>query len=65
MLGVTCMWIASKYMEIHPPGVFDFIHQTDNIYSREQVIQQELDIVMLLDFDLTLPTIFSFFERFI
>jgi len=34
LLGVTAMLIASKYEEIFPPEVRDFIHITDDTYKR-------------------------------
>jgi hypothetical protein len=31
-VGVTAMLIASKYEEIYPPTVKDFVYITDNAY---------------------------------
>jgi hypothetical protein len=33
LLGVSAMWLASKYVEIHPPVVTDFTYVTDNNYT--------------------------------
>ena len=33
ILGVTCMFMASKYEDIYPPPVIDFVYITDNAYS--------------------------------
>ncbi len=33
LVGVTCMFIASKYEDIYPPPVIDFVYITDNAYS--------------------------------
>jgi hypothetical protein len=35
LIGVTCMLIASKYEEIYPPFIKDFIYITDQAYSKE------------------------------
>ena len=35
LLGVTSMLIASKYEEIYPPFVKDFIYITDRAYTKE------------------------------
>jgi hypothetical protein len=59
------MLIASKYHEINPPVVEDFIYITDSTYTREQILQQEHAILTLLNFDLTFPTSFTFLERFV
>jgi len=37
LVGVTCMLLASKYEEIQPPSVKDFVFITDHTYTREQV----------------------------
>ena len=35
LLGVTAMLVASKYEEIHPPIVEDFVYITDNTYTKD------------------------------
>lgn len=35
LLGVTAMLIACKYEERYPPVIEDFIHISDNTYTRE------------------------------
>lgn len=34
LVGVTAMFIASKYEEIYAPEVRDFVYITDNAYSK-------------------------------
>ena len=34
LVGVTAMLIASKYEEIYPPIVTDFVYITDNAYDK-------------------------------
>ena len=41
LLAVTCLLIATKYEEIYPPTVKDFIKCTHGKYSREQMIDLE------------------------
>ena len=41
LVGVTAMLIASKYEEIYPPIVNDFVYITDNAYTREEILQME------------------------
>jgi len=38
LVGVTAMLIASKYEEIYPPIVSDFVYITDNAYTREEIL---------------------------
>lgn len=37
LVGVTGMMLASKYEEIYPPEVRDFVYICDNAYTRDQV----------------------------
>ena len=41
LVGVTCMLIASKYEEIHPPAVDEFVYISDNTYKREEIMSME------------------------
>jgi cyclin B len=45
LIGVTCMLIASKYEEIYPPFLKDFIYITDQAYTKEQVVETEVAIL--------------------
>ena len=62
LIGVTCMLIACKYEEIYSPEVFDFVYITENSYEKKDIIQLELEILTLLDFNVTVPTSNSFYE---
>ncbi|XP_030466594.1 putative cyclin-A3-1 [Syzygium oleosum] len=64
LLSVSAMLISSKYEEITPPHVEDFCYMTDNSYTREEVVQMEVDILKALDFELGNPTIRTFLRRF-
>ena len=59
------MLIAAKYEEIYAPEVRDFIFITDKAYTREQILEQEHDILHTLDFSITIPSTYRFLERFI
>ncbi|KAK7293600.1 hypothetical protein RJT34_16470 [Clitoria ternatea] len=65
LLGVTCMLIASKYEEICAPRVEDFCLITDNTYTKAEVLKMESEVLNLLHFQLSVPTIKSFLRRFI
>lgn len=64
LVGVACMLIATKYEEIYPPFIKDFIFITDSAYNKQQILEQELDILTTLDFNLTFPTSLRFLERY-
>ena len=38
LLGVTASLIASKYEEIYPPEVNDYVYITDNAFNRNQIL---------------------------
>ena len=64
LLGVTSMLIASKYEDIYPPEIKDFIFMTDNAYTKEELIKMENDILDKIQFNMTYPTSFRFLEIF-
>ena len=41
LVGVTCMFIASKYEEIYPPDLRDFVYVTDKAYTKEEILEME------------------------
>lgn len=41
LLGVSAMLIASKYEEIYPPEVKDFVYVTDKAYSKADILEME------------------------
>ncbi len=52
LVGVASLLIATKYEEIYPPTVKDFIYLTDDTYTREQILAMEFNILHSLDFDI-------------
>lgn len=65
LLGCTCMWVASKYHEIYAPEMKDFVYISDNAFSIDDLLEMETELLCALDFQLTVPTAWSFAERFI
>lgn len=58
------MLIASKYEEIYAPEIRDFVYITDKAYTKEQILSQEFDLLITLDFNITAPSSYRFLERF-
>lgn len=52
LLGITCLYVASKFEDIHPPKVNDLCSLCDNIYTSEQVVKLEGRILSVLKFNL-------------
>ncbi|KAF7817458.1 putative cyclin-A3-1 [Senna tora] len=65
LLGVSSMFIASKYEEISPPHVEEFCHITDNTYSKAQVVEMEAAILKSLKFEMGNPTVKTFLRSFV
>ncbi len=65
LVGVTALLIACKYEEIYPPEVRDCVYITDSAYQREEVLNMEQDIVHKLGFRITVPTAYSFLQRYL
>jgi cyclin B len=63
-VGVASMFIASKYEEIYPPELKDFVYITDRAYVKSEVLEMEYKMLTSLNFDITFPTQWSFFEIF-
>lgn len=62
LLGVTCMLISCKYEEIYSPEVFDFVYITENSYEKKDIIDMEMEILIMLEFNVTVPTSNAFYE---
>ncbi|KAF0298999.1 G2/mitotic-specific cyclin-B [Amphibalanus amphitrite] len=63
MVGVTAMWIASKYEEIYAPEVNDFVVIADKSFDEEQMRVMERQILSALRFDLGRPLPLHFLRR--
>ncbi|XP_055968640.1 G2/mitotic-specific cyclin-B1 [Sorex fumeus] len=63
LVGVTAMFIASKYEEMYPPEIGDFAFVTDNTYSKHQIRQMEMKILRALNFGLGRPLPLHFLRR--
>jgi len=64
LVGITSMLIASKYQEIYPPEIRDFIYISDKVYTKEDILDMEGNMLNTLFFTLTIPTSLNFLERF-
>lgn len=64
LVGVTAMMIASKYEEIVPPSLANFLYVCEKKQiSEEEVINAELYMLQVLEYSLSYPSPYSFLRR--
>ena len=62
LVGVTSLLIACKYEEIFSPEVRDFICILDRAYEREDLMEEENNILKILKFEVTYPSSLRYYE---
>merc|ERR1712240_443433 len=63
LVGTAAMFIASKYEEIYPPDVSEFVYITDDTYTKRQVLRMEHLVLKVLEFELGSPTMHLFASK--
>lgn len=56
LVGVAGMFVASKFEQIDPPRVADFVYITDNTYTKEDILSMECTMLSALSFRVVVPT---------
>lgn len=64
LVGVTAMFVASKYEEMYVPAIDDFVYMTDNTYTKAEIRSMEISILKQLDFMFCKPFPLHFLRRF-
>src|SRR5438105_2289432 len=65
LVGVKAMFLASKYEEIYPPEVYDFVRITDDAYDEHEIFEMEEKMLRALTYRISIPTSYQFLQRFI
>jgi len=65
LLGITCLHIAAKYEEVYARPIEHLIYVCDRLYSREDILKYELEILVALDFEITTYTSVHFLKKFL
>lgn len=65
LVGCVAMLLASKFEEIYPPEVQDFVYIADSAYSRDEILQMEGNVIRALGWEMSVVTPHSFANRFL
>ncbi|KAL2067372.1 hypothetical protein VTL71DRAFT_1797 [Oculimacula yallundae] len=63
LVGVTAMFIASKYEEVLSPHVANFRHVADDGFSEAEILSAERYVLTALNYDLSYPNPMNFLRR--
>lgn len=65
LVGAASMFLASKFEEIYPPEVSEFVYITDDTYTKKQVLRMEHLVLKVLSFDVAIPTFNCFCDKYL
>jgi hypothetical protein len=65
LVAITSFYIASKYEEIYGPSIGECAKVTADTYTEKNIIQMEYIILETLKFNITVPSIHFFLERYL
>ncbi|KAK3394544.1 cyclin-like protein [Podospora didyma] len=63
LVGITAMFIASKYEEVLSPHIANFSHVADDGFSESEILSAERFILTTLNYDLSYPNPMNFLRR--
>jgi len=64
LIAITALFLASKYEEIYPPELKDFVFVVSKFASKLEIIKAEQKILKLLKFEVSYPSSFRFLQRY-
>ena len=62
LLGLGCLYIASKFQEIYYPQLKDCVEETDGAYTKEDLLRIEKDILKTTNYNLLPPSQEDFYN---
>lgn len=62
---MTALLVATKYEEIYPPDLKELLQVSENKFTRAQVLEMEMQILQVLEFDVSTPSSYRFLQRFV
>jgi len=64
LLGISCLFLASKFEDIYPPDLKECLFVTENSYSKDELLKIEGEILSTINFQIKSPTPLIFLERY-
>ena len=64
LVGICAMFIACKYEETIIPEIKDLVYISANAYTKNDIIDMELKILKMLNFNITIASSLKFLERY-
>lgn len=65
LVGVSCLWLASKYEEVSPPPAEVLAEMTDNSYTTKQLCSMEASLLSVLNWQMGAPTPLKFLDLYV
>lgn len=63
LVGVTALFIASKYEEVMSPSIQSFLYMAEDGYTESEIVRAERYMLQVLKFNMQYPTPLSFLRR--
>ena len=63
-LGIASLLIAGKYEEIYPPDLKTILRVVNQVVTKDEILRMEMNILTVLQFEVTFPSVHRFLERF-
>lgn len=60
LLGLACLWVASKYEEVCAPSARQMLAMAEHMYTGEDIRAMEKELLFTLGFELACPTSLRF-----
>ncbi|XP_049789331.1 G2/mitotic-specific cyclin-B-like isoform X1 [Schistocerca nitens] len=64
LLGAASLLLASKYEEIYPPEISSFVYICSNLYTKNEILQMEMQIMRTISFFVGYPLSVHFLRRY-